>query len=82
MQEFFSFNFPLREFFFSYLAPPPPDEFSNGPSLRTLISVVSMSAVYGNQYSCTFQQLFALNTDSHSCNIVTIETDMDRKKLR
>ena len=37
MQEFFSFNFPLREYFnkfFLYFAPtpPPPVTFSNGPS--------------------------------------------------
>ena len=33
---FFSFNFPLREYFFctSPAPPPPPDKFSNGPSLR------------------------------------------------
>ena len=31
---FFSFNFPLSEFFFLYLAcPPPPHQFSNAPSL-------------------------------------------------
>ena len=34
MQEFFSVNFPLREFFFFVLRPPsPPHKFSNGPSL-------------------------------------------------
>ena len=38
VQEFFSFNFPLREFFFVlrpvfYLA-----QFSNGPSLKNLVS--------------------------------------------
>ena len=32
MQEFFSFNFPLRDFFFVYFARPP-HKFSNGPSL-------------------------------------------------
>ena len=35
MQYFFSFNFPLSEFLFLYFARPPPDKFSNGPSLRT-----------------------------------------------
>ena len=34
VQEFFSFNFPLREFFFLYFARPTPDKFSNGPSLN------------------------------------------------
>ena len=36
MQEFFSFNFPLRDFFFVLRpppTPPPPHKFSNGPSL-------------------------------------------------
>ena len=34
MQEFFSFNFPLRELFFcTSPAPLPPNKFSNGPSL-------------------------------------------------
>ena len=35
MQEFFSFNFPLRDFFFLYFARPPPPhhKFSNIPSL-------------------------------------------------
>ena len=34
VQEFFSFNFRLREFFFVLRPPPPPHKFSNGPSLR------------------------------------------------
>ena len=38
---FFSFSFPLREYFFVYFAPPPPPpphpyKFSNGPSHLTL----------------------------------------------
>ena len=35
VHEFFSFNFPLREYF-SVLRPPPPHKFSNGPSVITL----------------------------------------------
>ena len=32
---FFSFSFPLREYFFcTSPAPPPPHKFSNGPSLN------------------------------------------------
>ena len=31
---FFSFNFPLREYFFLYFARLPPHKFSNGPSLN------------------------------------------------
>ena len=34
---FFSFNFPLREFFFLYFARPS-HKFSNGPSLKPLTS--------------------------------------------
>ena len=34
MQEVFSFNFPLREFFFCTSPAPPPHKFSNGPSLN------------------------------------------------
>ena len=38
MNEFFSFNFPLREYFFGISPTPPPlHEFSNGSSLTTLI---------------------------------------------
>ena len=38
LQEFFSFNLPLREFFFGTSpAPPPPHKFSNGPSLMKLL---------------------------------------------
>ena len=39
MNEFISFNFPLREYFFVSRLPPPPPlrEFSNGSSLTTLI---------------------------------------------
>ena len=34
-KNFFSFNFPVREFFFVLLRQPPtPDKFSNGPSLK------------------------------------------------
>ena len=34
-KNFFSFNFPLREFFFVLRPPPPPPhKFSNGPSLK------------------------------------------------
>ena len=33
MHEFFSFNSPLREYFFCTSSPPPPDKFSNDPSL-------------------------------------------------
>ena len=34
MHEFFSFDFPLREYIFFVLSPPPPPyKFSNGPSL-------------------------------------------------
>ena len=35
VHEFFSFNFPLREYIFctSKATPPPPHKFSNGPSL-------------------------------------------------
>ena len=39
VQEFFSFNFPLREFFWVLRRlppPPPPYKFSNGPSLKTV----------------------------------------------
>ena len=36
MQEFFSFNFPLREYFFELR--PPPNKFSNGPSLRKVMA--------------------------------------------
>ena len=35
VHEFFSFNFPLREYFFVLRTPPPPHKFSNGPSLNT-----------------------------------------------
>ena len=40
VQEFFSFNFPLLEFFFVLRPPPhpPPHQFSNGPSLKNLVS--------------------------------------------
>ena len=38
MQEFFSFNFPLREYFF--VIRPPPKKFSNGPSLRKVMAGV------------------------------------------
>ena len=31
---FFSFNFPLREYFFCISPAPTPHKFSNGPSLR------------------------------------------------
>ena len=40
MHEFLSFNFPLLEYFFRTSSaprpplPPPPDKFSNGPSLK------------------------------------------------
>ena len=38
MQEFFSFNFLLREYYFCTSPapppPPPPNKFSNGPSLN------------------------------------------------
>ena len=43
VHEFFSFNFPLREYFFLYFAPPPPHpphKFSNGPPL-SLIQISS-----------------------------------------
>ena len=37
---FFSFNFPLREYFFcTSPAPPAPHKFSNGPSLMMHVSV-------------------------------------------
>ena len=40
MQEFFSFNFPLPEYFFFYfVCPPPPHKFSNGPSLNVTCPV-------------------------------------------
>ena len=37
--EFFSFNFPLREYFFgtSHAPPPLPHKFSNGPSFTEII---------------------------------------------
>ena len=35
VHEFFSFNFPLRVFFFCTSPPPHPHKFSNGPSLRS-----------------------------------------------
>ena len=41
VHEFFSFNFPLREYFFLYFLPPhPPHKFSNGPPL-SLIQISS-----------------------------------------
>ena len=39
-KNFFSFNFPLREFYFC-TSPSPPHKFSNGPSLRVTLSVLS-----------------------------------------
>ena len=41
VHEFFSFNFPLREYIFLYFArpPPPPHKFSNGPSLKEISSL-------------------------------------------
>ena len=39
MQEFFSFNFPLREYFFFTSSAPPPHKFSNGPSLNVTCPV-------------------------------------------
>ena len=48
VHEFFSFNFPLREDFFLYFAPPPPINFlmvRNGPSLR--ISLVQVYEIVG-----------------------------------
>ena len=37
-QEFCSFNFPFREYFFCTSPAPPPHKFSNGPSLSSLIT--------------------------------------------
>ena len=40
---FFSFNFPLREYIFLYFAspaPPPPNKFSNAPSLNRGFTVI------------------------------------------
>ena len=39
MQEFFSFNFPLPEYFFFYFVCPPPHKFSNAPSLNVTCPV-------------------------------------------
>ena len=38
MHEFFSFNFPLREYFFCTSPAPPPPKFSNGPSFSHEVS--------------------------------------------
>ena len=48
VQEFFSFNFPLREFFFwTSPAPPPPHKFSNSLSLSKLFRAQGRT---GNQF--------------------------------
>ena len=40
VQEFFSFNFPLREYFFCTSPPPPPISFLMVRSLKTLSRIV------------------------------------------
>ena len=37
LHEFFSWHFPLHEFFLASPPPPPPHHFSNGPSLTCLL---------------------------------------------
>ena len=56
VQEFFSFNFRLREFFFLYFARPPlPHKFSNGPSLSwdgenyIFPKVTKMGSIFGHR---------------------------------
>ena len=54
VHEFFSFNFPLREYFFFVLRPPPPPhKFSNVPSLRKSLvqvyEIVGKSDIFGLQ---------------------------------
>ena len=47
VREFFSFNFPLREYFFCTLPlPPPPHKFSNGPSLNAHFYKYAKKVVY------------------------------------
>ena len=53
MHEFFSFNFPLREYFL--VLRPPPHKFSNGPSLINRHSSLSLKA--GTYYAVIARSL-------------------------
>ena len=54
MHNFFSFNFPLREFFFLYFARPPISQ-SNGPSL--ISRHLSLSLKAGTYYAVIARSL-------------------------
>ena len=45
--EYFSFNFPLYEYFWCFASHPPPHKFSNGPSLKKILVTCHFKSTEG-----------------------------------